>query len=496
MRTRLLAAALVVAALPALTAVAASTTGRTDATRPVSHAGRWITQADGRVVIDHGFNVVSKLAPYDPRGNGFGTDDARFLAAHGFTAVRLGVILNRLEPAPGKFDDGYLRSIAATVHLLGRHGIRSLLDFHQDLFNEKYGGEGLPAWMALDDGLPPQPQAGFPGSYFAMPALWRAFDNLWADAGGPGGVGLRTRYAQASAHLAQFFRGNADVLGYDMFNEPWPGSDYLSCFPPRGCPETDQQRLAPLMRASIDAIHRVDPGHLAFYEPWLMFGYGAPTGLGDFADGNSGFSFHDYCLATVGVPETPPTRLVCDQFVETPTIDNALAQANVGGDALMLTEFGATSNVTELQEMLRLADGHAIPWLEWAYCACGDPTGSGEAEALVLDPRKPPTGANVNRTTLAALDVPHPTLVAGTPGSYGYDPDTRVFTFTYSTKAAGGHLADGLATRVWVGGLHYPKGYRATVQGARITSAPNARVLTLVAKAGLRTVTVTVRPAS
>src|SRR4051794_7864887 len=133
---------------------------------PVHHAGRWLVDWQGRAVIDHGFNVVAKLAPYDPAKVGFGADDARFMAAHGFTAVRLGVLMAALEPAPGRFDDRYLRSVAGTVHLLAGYGIRSLLDFHQDLFNERYQGEGLPGWMAQDDGLPAQPTAGFPGNYF------------------------------------------------------------------------------------------------------------------------------------------------------------------------------------------------------------------------------------------------------------------------------------------------------------------------------------------
>src|SRR4051795_11509255 len=335
------------------------------AATPVSHAGRWIVDAEGRVLIDHGFNVVSKLAPYDPAANGFGADDARFLQQHGFTLVRLGVLPAAVEPAPGQFDDGYLDRIAATVRLLAGHGIRTLLDFHQDLFTERYGGEGLPDWMAVDDGLPAQPQAGFPGSYFAMPALWAAFDNLWADTADATGVGQRERYAELWAHVAARFRGNAAVLGYDLFNEPYPGSDYASCFPPQGCPTDDQQKLAPFMRAAIDAVHAVDPSHLTFYEPWLMFDYGAPTGLGDFADSMSGMSFHDYCLATVGVPETPPTRSICNNEVESPVMDHALEQAGLSGDALLLSEFGATDNQVELREILSLADGNGIPWADW-----------------------------------------------------------------------------------------------------------------------------------
>src|SRR3954449_9141528 len=81
---------------------------------PVSHAGRWIVDAGGRVLSDHGFNVVSKLAPYDPAANGFGADDARFLQQHGFTLVRLRAPSAAGAPAPGPVDARYLDGGAAT----------------------------------------------------------------------------------------------------------------------------------------------------------------------------------------------------------------------------------------------------------------------------------------------------------------------------------------------------------------------------------------------
>lgn len=464
-------------------------------TGTVSHVGRWIVDSSGRVVIDHGFNVVAKVAPYEPAATGFSADDAQFLASHGFTAVRLGVLLEGIEPQPGVFDDKYLSSIAATVTMLGHYGIRSLLDLHQDLFNERYQGEGLPAWMALDNGLPAEPQAGFPANYFVMPALWQAFDSLWSNATGPGGVGLRDRVAQAWAHVATRFKGNPQVLGYDLFNEPFPGSDYATCFPPLGCASDDQGKLATFMRESMDAIHRVDPKHLTFYEPWFTFDYGAPTHLGSFADGMSGMSFHDYCLATLGAPETPPTRDLCNAAVEQRVMANAVGQATSSGDAVLLSEFGATSDAAEYQAMLTLADQNAMPWLEWAYCACGDPTGSGQAESLVYDPTKPPNGANVNAARLAELDEPHPYLVAGTPGGFHFDATSNVFTFSYAANAVNGHaLQNGLTTRIWVGQLHYPKGYNVQVTGGRATSAPGADWLTVVASAGRHPVDVTVQP--
>jgi endoglycosylceramidase len=81
---------------------------------PLSHSGRWITDAKERVAILHGVNMVAKRPPYTPSSHGFGEDDAAFLQRNGFDAVRLGLIYAGVEPAPGSYDDAYLDQIAAT----------------------------------------------------------------------------------------------------------------------------------------------------------------------------------------------------------------------------------------------------------------------------------------------------------------------------------------------------------------------------------------------
>src|SRR3954451_12729430 len=70
-------------------------------TLPLGHAGRWITDADGRVVILHGLNMVFKRPPYAPDAIGFGEDDAAFLASEGYDTVRLRGVCQAGGPAPG-----------------------------------------------------------------------------------------------------------------------------------------------------------------------------------------------------------------------------------------------------------------------------------------------------------------------------------------------------------------------------------------------------------
>ncbi len=74
---------------------------------------------------------------------------------------------------------------------------------------------------------------------------------------------------------------------------------------------------------------------------------------------------------------------------------------------------------------------------------------------------QPPAGSNVNQAVLAALAVPQPDLVAGTPSAYAYDPSTHTFTLSYSTQRADGAGAfpAGSPTTVAVPAVQYPQGY-------------------------------------
>ena len=311
--------------------------------QPLSNTGRWLTDAGGRVVILHGFNMVYKQPPYQPSVTGFGADDADFLRRHGFNTVRLGLIYKAAEPLPGKINHSYIRKVRATERMLAKRGIHSLIDFHQDLYNEKFSGEGWPDWAVLDDGLPAEPLTGFPASYVTSPGLNRAFDNFYANKAGPGGVPIQRRYASAWAKVATSFSGDPGVLGYDLLNEPWPGSALATCLAPGGCPTFDQTGLAPFYRRVIGAIRGEDRSHIVFYEPHVLFNFGVETNLPDLGK-RLGFSFHDYCSDPASPGSPCPRWSARSSTTPTPAPRRP-------GDSLMLSEFGATDDLPLLERM-------------------------------------------------------------------------------------------------------------------------------------------------
>ena len=73
-------------------------------------------------------------------------------------------------------------------------------------------------------------------------------------------------YARAWAHVANFFRGNPGVFGYEVLNEPWPGFLWEGCFDPvLGCPLQDL-KLTEFYRRVVPAIRAADPTTLVSIE--------------------------------------------------------------------------------------------------------------------------------------------------------------------------------------------------------------------------------------
>ncbi|MGD0556144.1 MAG: cellulase family glycosylhydrolase [Streptosporangiaceae bacterium] len=481
------------AALGAVSASSASAAGTSSSSAvvlpvaPIGHAGRWITDGDGRVLVVSGVNMVNKITPYTPAADGFDSTDGTFLADNGLSAVRIGVLWEALEPSPGVFNDAYLASIEQTVDMLGSEGIVSLLDFHQDMYNEEFQGEGEPAWSIDDNDDVLFPLLGFSANYFLLPALQATYDNFWDNAT-VDGEGLWDWYSGAVAHVAAYFDNNPYVLGYDLFNEPSPGSDIYSCLlATDGCP-SDDAVLTKFYTTVTDAVRQVNTKSLLFDEPWLTFDTGTPSSLGSTGDSETGFSFHDYCPFDAVSTELD---FACPSY-NSSVFTNADDVSDNTGDALLMTEFGATDDASILSDVVADAASAKVGWLEWAFCYCDDPTTSSTSEGLVSDVADP--SGSVNTSMLDALAVPHPDLVSGTPESYGYDTSTSVFSLTYSTERADdtGAFAAGSVTSVSVPSVQYPSGYAVSVTGGEVVSTGG--VLEVASCSGATSVSVTVSP--
>lgn len=197
--------------------------------RAVHADGPLLRDTHGRHRVFHGINLVAK-GGQEPGGSlrdrGFigewGQDDIADLAARGFTLIRLGVIWSAVEPEPGQYDDEYLDWIAEQLDLIGSAGMSAVLDAHQDLYSQKFG-DGAPAWATLTEHEFDATEL-WSDAYLASPAVHEALDRFWENAPGPGGVGLQDRFAAMWSHVSQRLHDHPAVIGYDLLNEPTPGS--------------------------------------------------------------------------------------------------------------------------------------------------------------------------------------------------------------------------------------------------------------------------------
>jgi endoglycosylceramidase len=373
---------------------------------PLLGAG-YATDEQGRALILHGANVDgdAKSAPLrlpsvDPRSV------ARMAEDWGFNFARFLIFWDALEPQPGGYDDVYLDRVAERLDWFQAAGIHVVLDMHQDVYSQFFCCDGAPTWAIRDDGLPFTRKSPWWVNYFE-PAVVRAFDNFWAN-----DAGLQDHYATGWQRVAARLGDHPSVLGYDLMNEPWSGSLLNS-------PELfDQGPYAEFLDRVIAAIRQVDPDSWIFYEP-RSFGPngGAPSFVQPPDDPSVGYMPHLYSLGVDVLGHYDPEN--------DPTVPNwereRRSEADLLDGPVLLGEFGHTDGVensrTYLEDILAMADRITSGWAYWEYNDDGfgflNPDGTEKPDKVDL------------------LVRAYPQRIAGEPISYGYDPDTRIFSLQF-----------------------------------------------------------------
>ena len=222
---------------------------------PLSHEGRWITDARGRVVVLHGVEHGLQGRALPARGHRV-RPRRRPLprAATASTRCASGSSTGpRAEPpAPGRprYDDGYLGSIAAHRARCSPSTASSPCSTSTRTSTTSASrARAGPTGRSIDDGLPAVPAAGFPANYFVDPGAQRARSTTSGPTTpAPDGVGLQDRYAAAWRHVAKRFRGapHAARLRHHQraVARARPGPPAPS---PTGCPLFDTQTLEPIL---------------------------------------------------------------------------------------------------------------------------------------------------------------------------------------------------------------------------------------------------------
>ncbi len=191
---------------------------------PVSIKDRAFVDGNGRQIIFNGINLVNKNPSQGYIGDFSDPEIFKKFKNDGFNIIRLGIIWAGLEPEPGVYDEEYLKRIDKQIKLAEENGIHVFLDMHQDLYSILYA-DGAPEWATLTEGKPHYTGSIWSDSYLISPAVQTAWDNFWNNTAASDGMGLQDHYAKAWKYVAKRYKGNNVVVGYDIMNEPFVGSE-------------------------------------------------------------------------------------------------------------------------------------------------------------------------------------------------------------------------------------------------------------------------------
>ena len=411
---------------------------------PSAENPRFIRDEQGRALILHGINVSSS-AKDDPQRLPWveQADVVRLASDFGFNFARFLLLWDALEPEePGVYDETYLDLVEERLDWFAEAGIHVVLDMHQDVYGKCFdppmGYDGAPPWACLTDGLPYERDPNFWFADYFDAAVMRAFDNFWDYEAHPE---LQNHYAAAWAHVAERFRDHPAVLGYDLMNEPWPGTAMFG-----DLEAWESTTYTAFLQRCIDAIRAVDSDGWIFYEPRAVgVNNGQPSFLGvleDPRDGEPRLAYfpHYYALG-------PDVSGVWDPNSDTSIQEWAAsrkAEVEAWGVPLLIGEWGTGRHVVNWREYLeavaRLGDHATSGWAYWEYGLGGwGPIDADRSENETAD----------------VLVRAYPQRVAGTPRFVDFDPDTRVLRVEFEDEPG----ATG-PTEIYVpAARHYPEGF-------------------------------------
>ncbi len=188
--------------------------------------GLYFVDEKGRFRLFNGINIDDKAI-----GDVFRYDlDEEFFSkykANGFNLIRLAITWANIEPEMEKYSESYLFSIDKIFRLAEKYGVYILLDMHQDLYSGYEGvgdGDGAPPWACVMDGNKPRAsRLVWAEAYIFGKWVHSCFDHFWYN-DLVAGRGLQDRFADMWKMLAERYGNSPALFGFDLLNEPFPGS--------------------------------------------------------------------------------------------------------------------------------------------------------------------------------------------------------------------------------------------------------------------------------
>lgn len=181
--------------------------------------GTYIRDKYGRARIFRGINAVLKFPGADISGarRELKKVSPEKLGKIGVDLVRLCLNWASLEPERGSFSAEYAAVLRGYVKECESRGICVVPDMHQDLFSARFHGNGAPDWAVSPSLRGARPLAVWAEGYFYMSAVQQAFADFWSNKNG-----VQDEFFACWRFLCGALSGCENILGNDLFNEPYP----------------------------------------------------------------------------------------------------------------------------------------------------------------------------------------------------------------------------------------------------------------------------------
>jgi len=306
--------------------------------------------------------------------NGVSDSTVRLLQAGGFNSVRMTVPWERLEGGrptlngsglQHNWSTGWLAGLDSQVAKLTAGHIRVVLEFHQSQWSSAFKGRrkhtiGMPPWL-------------YPGGNHSEAGSDEAKTRFYNDVNWPGfNLGSwrpQELMIEAMKFLANRYRDNSYVVGFDLINEPgWPDN------PPRGLSKPNAGDLLSFYNKAARGLHNVNPRLLIIYETgtWAQAAYAGGTILnastGGLNEPNAVASWHYYPTAPMNERQF---SLLEDQFNlaarwHQPLYIGEFNAYDSGYDKASQRTFGNQWRPLTLR-LMSWTRSHAVGWSFWAF---------------------------------------------------------------------------------------------------------------------------------
>jgi endoglycosylceramidase len=431
----------------------------------------------GRTLILHGLNTSSSAKTHPERMPWIEEFDVeREATLFGFNFVRFLIFWDAIEPEQGIYDESYLDKVEERISWYASRGMYVMLDMHQDIYSIHLGGDGAPLWAIEPNGHPLE--FSIDGPWWLQnlsPAAIAAWVNFWSYSEH---TYLQEHYTAMWQHVAERFRDNPYVIGYDLMNEPWGGDLVKTVI----TGDFERYQLAAFYERIIPAIRAVDPDKYIMFEPApAPVTYGQPSRLPAISDSRAEsrivYAPHQYAFDThEGLGYTGGAKSQVRDW-ERCRRGEVRKHGNV---PLVCGEFGLSPQQPGFDEylvdILDVFDRNNWHWAYWSNDLGG---------WSPLDPEREETAI------LPYLVRTYPRATSGILHNFHFDWDTKEFSMEMTTTATG------MPTEIFVPDRHYPNGWQLSVEGSDNWSqewAAERQVLSVSVPTEGQRLEITIRP--